>query len=86
MGQKGFRMASDKVTNNIDTGLWAEYGDGCIAVAVTVFAEEGEYCLSYHQGRMPSHKREYFDEIDALEARMRETEPDLRKWRTTFEV
>jgi len=81
-------MASTKIQNNIDTGLWTEYGDGYIAHATVVYDENGnEYGrLSYHKGRMPSHEREDFSNLDDLETAMRKVEPDLRKWRTTFEA
>ena len=78
-------MATKRVTDNLDRGMWADYGhpeDGYFAaVGRTEARDEEPYFISYHKGAMPAFDGEVFATVDELEAAMREIEPDLRKWR-----
>jgi hypothetical protein len=70
---------SKRVRDNLDRGLWAEYGGDYIAAVGE--DGDGEYNLSFHRAGMPAHKSQSFASLDALIAAMREVEPDLRRWR-----
>lgn len=75
-----------RVEDNIERGLWAEYGGGgCIATA----GEDGDgrYVLAYHltDARRHGVEPQMFASLDELIAAMREVEPDLRKWRLVEE-
>ncbi len=74
---------SKRVQDNLDRGLWAEYGGEYIAAVGE--DGDGEYNLSFHRAGMPAHKSQSFASLDALIAAMREVEPDLRKWRLVEE-
>lgn len=80
-------MTSKKIENNIDTGLWSYYSDDHVAVASHQqpdIDQDGVFVISYHHGEMPAFNSEQFATLDELEAKMRELQPDLRKWHTTF--
>jgi hypothetical protein len=70
---------SKRVRDNLDRGLWAEYGGDYIAAVGE--DGDGEYNLSFHRAGMPAHKSQSFASLDALIAAMRVVEPDLRRWR-----
>ena len=72
-----------RVADNLERGLYAEYGGDHIAIASQVDDGDGErYILSFHRGeKTPAFKHEIFNTIDQLIAAMRRVEPDLRKWR-----
>jgi hypothetical protein len=74
-----------RVQDNLDRGLWAEYGSGEYIAAVGEDGD-GRHVLSFHRAGMPAHKSESFASIDELIAAMREVEPDLRKWKLCEEV
>ena len=73
-----------RVQDNLDRGLWAEYGSGEY-IASAGENGHGEYVLAFHRAGMPAHKSQSFASLDALIAAMREVEPDLRKWRLVEE-
>lgn len=72
---------SKRVQDNLDRGLWTEYGGSCIA-SVGI-GGEGDYVIEYNLTDARKHgvAPRSFATIDALIAAMREVEPDLRKWR-----
>ena len=82
---------SRKVEINIDSGLWVPYGhptDGYSASVSRIMDDEtGKdiYTINYYQHAMPALNSQAFDTLPALIARMREVEPDLRRWHTTSE-
>lgn len=61
---------------------YAENSEGVIAGIGSVYV--GDYDriieISYHQGEMPAFNSENVDPDD-IERKMREFEPDLRKWK-----
>ena len=77
-------MASRKIVNNIDSGLWIEDKHG---VTISTWSEYGtwtgkeRYVMNFHQGEMPAFNCKVYDTLEQLETAMREFEPDLRKWR-----
>ena len=85
-------MASKKVENlkgSGDAGIWACYGypeDNYIA-AVSYhdpdYDTDGMYVITFHCGEMPAFDSEVFATAETCEARMRELEPDLRKWKSS---
>lgn len=79
-------MASKKLAQNVDTGLWFENERGIIASAWdNTGGEGGRYILNYHKGRMPAFSWERFYTLVELELAMRKFEPDLRKWHTRMD-
>jgi hypothetical protein len=79
-------MASRKIKQNIDTGLWVENENGYIAsVFDDIGGEGGRYLFKYHKGDMPAHDWKCLDTLDEVETAMREFEPDLRKWCTRMD-
>ena len=81
-------MASKKIEDNIDMGLWVDYGNGYRAAVwfdLGGYEDGGSYVLQYHKGRFPPFKAERFETEDELEAAMRQVEPDLRRWNTRYE-
>jgi len=74
-----------KVKQNIDAGLWTEYGaDDYIASAnwqPPDYDQDEYYYISYHHGQMPAFQTATFSTIEQLIAAMREIQPDLRKWK-----
>jgi hypothetical protein len=79
------QKVSKRVSDNLDRGLWAEYGDGYIASAYESEDEASKmwYVLSCHKGQMPAFDADAFETIQALIQAMRKVEPDLRKWKLT---
>ena len=79
-------MASKKIKQNVDTGLWYENEHGIIASAWDdIGGEGGRYILNYHKGQMPAFDYERLDTLEDLESAMRKFEPDLRKWYTRMD-
>lgn len=76
-------MASKKLQNNIDSGLWAYYGHPNDDYIASVYPLENDigFTIAFHKGEMPEFAGESFETLDELEARMRELEPDMRKWK-----
>jgi len=70
-----------------DVALSANYGhanDDYVAVASyrqPDYDTDGAYIITFHHGAMPDFASEEFITAEASEARMRELQPDLRKWR-----
>ena len=80
---------SKKVKDNVNTGLWTNYGhpdDDYVATACGRPTWGDKYCISYHHGSLPAFKTETFETLTELEAAMRKLEPDLRKWRVKFSI
>jgi len=80
-------MTSKRILDNLDTGLWAAYGDGCIAAAwfdLGAWDEGGSYILQYYKEGFPPFNADSFQTADELETAMRAVQPDLRRWHTTF--
>jgi hypothetical protein len=76
------QKVSKRIADNLDRGLWCEFGDDYIASASEIDTDDGiAFALSYHHEGMPAHKSKTFDTVLALIVAMREVEPDLRKWR-----
>jgi len=79
-------MPSKKVRNNIDIGLWVEYGhpqdDYNAAAFENHDAKTGEtyYVISLHKGHMPAFHTKSFTTLEALETEMRQI-ANLRKWK-----
>ena len=82
-------MASKKIDQNIEQGLWANHGhpdDDYVARAgFTDIVDEQPYFISFHQGEMPAFNGWLFSTEDELEKGMRKLQPDLRKWRLVRE-
>lgn len=77
------QSTSKRIKDNIERGLWTEYGNGYIASVgwqPPDFETDECYYISYHQGEMPAFNSERFKTITALILAMRKIEPDLRKW------
>lgn len=72
---------SRRIADNLERGLYAEYGSGYTAVACEVETEDGiKYNLAFHKEALPAFNALEFDTVPALIAEMRKVEPDLRKW------
>jgi len=76
------QIISKKVINNLETGLWINYGDGYTAYAYSW--EYEKYTLTYHKGDNPPFKSEQFDMVEDLIVAMREID-NLSKWRVKRE-
>ncbi len=62
---------------NVDSIAWRSYAG--IDSDGNVYG--GAFFISRHQGEMPvAFNTETFEDVEALERRMREIQPDLRKW------
>ena len=80
---------SKRVKDNLDRGLWAEYGvpeDGYIARAckadTNLWANDPpHFMLFYFKEALPAFNREDFYDYGELIVAMRKVETDLRKWR-----
>lgn len=76
------QRTSKRVEDNLDRGLWAEYGSGYSAsVYESEDYDEDRYVISYHKDDMPPFNAEAFGTIEALILAMRKVEPKLSKWR-----
>jgi len=78
------KTTSRRVEENLDRGLYTEYGDGYIAAvheSEDENAGETHYVLQYHRDGFPAHDADAFETIPALIQSMRKVEPDLRKWK-----
>jgi len=78
-------MASKRVRQNIDTGLWTNYGhpaDGYSAAAYRL-EDTQELVLFCYKEEMPPFSRTCYASLEELEDAMRDLSP-LRKWRTRF--
>ena len=75
---------SKRIRDNIDRGLWSNYGSGYMAAIGENDPEDGGgYYISYHKSAMPAFNVETVGTLEALILKMREVEPDLRKWHLT---
>lgn len=83
--QKG----SKRVADNLDRGLWCEYGaaqdDYSASVHETDDNDGLRYVISYHRGRMPAFSARAFASVPALIQAMRRVQPDLRRWKLVKE-
>lgn len=77
-------MASKKIAQNIDLGMWARNRHGIIGSAFEDLEPEHLYRLNFHPEEMPAHRSQTFSTLEELETAMRQFEPDLRKWHTAF--
>ena len=87
------QVTSKRVTDNLEFGLYADYGDGYTAsvwydlggAAQSVDElgdpDLGAYVIQYHKGEFPPFRTLRFHTIEALIQTMRNVQPDLRKWR-----
>lgn len=84
---------SKRVSENLDAGLWTEYGDGYLASvwydlgavaqdeAELDDLELGAYVIQYHKSGMPPFNGKRFHNLGELIGAMREIQPDMRKWK-----
>jgi len=79
---------SKKISNNISSGgLFNESHNGNWAVVEETYNyNDGskEITIAYGHGLMPSHQVDVLKNYNEVEEKMREFEPDLRKWLTSF--
>lgn len=87
------QKVSKRISDNLDRGLWCEYGDGYIAsvwydlggAAQSIDEiddpEWGAYILQCHKGENPPFRAVRFHNLEGLIGAMRNAEPDLRKWK-----
>lgn len=77
------QTGSTRIADNLERGLYVEYGNGYTAVASELDMDEGgvKYFLHFHQGRLPAFNSLEFETIPALIAEMRKVQSDLRRWR-----
>ena len=82
-------MTAKKIADNLDTGLWVDYGDDYRAAAwfdLGGYEDGGSYIIQYHKRGFPPFKAERFQTVDELIIAMREVQPDLRRWNTRWEL
>lgn len=76
------QRTSKRVEDNLDRGLWCEYGDGYTAsVYESEDYDEDHYVISYHKEDMPAFDAEAFGTIEALILAMRKVEPKISRWK-----
>jgi hypothetical protein len=76
------QTASKRIADNLERGLYCEYGSGYTAVASEIQTEEGiQYNLAFHQEALPAFNAITVETVPALIVEMRKVQPDLRRWR-----
>lgn len=75
------QTTSKRIEDNIERGLWIEYGDGDYLASVYEIENDLPYVLSYHRGEMPAFKVETFRTAEALILAMRQVEPKISRWK-----
>lgn len=76
------QTGSKRIVDNLERGLYAEYGSGYTAVASEMDTDDGtQYYLHFHKAAMPAHDGLEFTTVAGLIAEMRKVQPDLRRWR-----
>ena len=76
-------MASKKIEQTIDVGLWYESDNGYITSVWDSggWEDGGEYILNVHKSGFPAHHSERHATLEELEKAMRKRQPDLRRWK-----
>lgn len=78
------KVKNMKVDDIILSTNYGHANDDYVAVASyrdPDYDADGVFVITLHHGRMPWFASEEFATAEACEARMRELQPDLRKWR-----
>ena len=81
------QQVSKKVADNVEPGLWVDYGGwadkyrACATAHIDPDTGSLYYCVALYQGEMPVFREDRYPSLATLIARMRQIQPDLRKWR-----